>query len=327
MGAQEKTEEVLRSIHTLFSKAQPYDSRGQHVIVDKVALMNLLRELNTCMYEMQEEYELTEQSRDKASRETKKAGDDLIFEAQKRADDVYAGAIMYTDSALHDIQDIIQETNDQVYILMERMRDRLRNAKEDVRSNQTELKAQLTDMVDTQKYLRLIEEENRRIEKEKEKKKAGKKAINNNAGGKKAVIEPDPFEEEEPKVTAVMPEIRVNTAFLQEHGMHVGGEEEPEKRTEASPKAASPGKAAKTGEIDLAGIENSLNHALDTEESNGGIKTADERLKNLRTEDLDSEYFAWKGEEEDEDDDDKAESIMAGVLEDMKDQFKEIFKK
>ncbi len=54
-------------------------------------------------------------------------------------------------------------------------------------------------------------------------------------------------------------------------------------------------------------------------------KTADERLRNLRTEDLDGEYFAWKGEEED--DDDKAESIMAGVLEDMKDQFKEIFKK
>ena len=170
MGAQERTEEVLRSIHTLFSKAEPYDSDGQKVIVDKAVLMELLKELNTCMYEMQEEYELTEQSRDKASRKTKKEGEDMIFEAQKRADDVYAGAIMYTDNALHEIQDIIQETNDQVYVLMERMRDKLRNAKDNVRTNQTELKSQLSDMIDTQKYLRLIEEENTRKAKEEAKK-------------------------------------------------------------------------------------------------------------------------------------------------------------
>ena len=320
MGAQERTEEVLRSIHTLFSKAPAYDTTGQQVIVDKAVLMNLLKELNSCMYEMQEEYELTEQSRDKATRKTKKEGEDMIFEAQKRADDVYAGAIMYTDNALHDIQDIIQETNDQVYVLMERMRDRLRRAKEDVRSNQTELKSQLADMVDTQKYLRLIEEENERKAKEKARKEAKRQQIKNSPR-KETASEIDPLdEEEEPKVTAVMPEIRINTAFLEEHGMSVGGEEE-------EAEAPAPVKTD-NDDIDLKNIEANLNHVIDADgkEEDDGL-TAEERLKNIRPEDLDGEYFSWKEEEKDEDNEDRAESIMAGVLEDMKDQFKEIFKK
>ena len=46
MGAQDRTEKVLRDIHVLFSKAEPYNGSKKDVIVDKNQMMDLLKELN-----------------------------------------------------------------------------------------------------------------------------------------------------------------------------------------------------------------------------------------------------------------------------------------
>jgi hypothetical protein len=108
MGAQDRTEKVLRDMHVLFSKAQPYEGSTRNVIVDKRAMMDLLKELNECMYDMMEEHELTVKSRDKANREMQKQGDDIVFDATRKAEDIYAASIMYTDSALDCIQDLRQ---------------------------------------------------------------------------------------------------------------------------------------------------------------------------------------------------------------------------
>ena len=55
MGAQDRTEKVLRDMHVLFSKAQPYEGSTRNVIVNKNEMMDLLKELNACMYDMMEE--------------------------------------------------------------------------------------------------------------------------------------------------------------------------------------------------------------------------------------------------------------------------------
>lgn len=89
MGAREKTEIVLRKIHVFFSKAEPYNGSKRSVVVDKNEMMDLLKELNDCIYEMMDEYELTEQSRDKAERRQKKQADERVFEARKSAEDIY----------------------------------------------------------------------------------------------------------------------------------------------------------------------------------------------------------------------------------------------
>ncbi len=167
MGAQDRTEKVLRDMHVLFSKAQPYEGSTRNVIVDKNAMMDLLKELNGCMYDMMEEYELTVKSRDKANREMQKQGDDIVFDATRKAEDIYAASIMYTDNALESIQDVIKESEESVAKIYE---DALKKIKEEaraVKSNQLELKSHLNDLIDTQKYLRLIDEENMRILKEK----------------------------------------------------------------------------------------------------------------------------------------------------------------
>ena len=66
MGAQDNTEKVLRSLHVLLSKSEPYPKEPSKVIIDKQQVIDLLAELNTCIYQIMDEYELTIRSRDKA---------------------------------------------------------------------------------------------------------------------------------------------------------------------------------------------------------------------------------------------------------------------
>ncbi len=167
MGAQDRTEKVLREMHVQFSKAQPYQGSAKNVIVDKNAMMDLIKELNECMYEMMEEYELTVKSRDKANREMQKQGDDIVFDATRKAEDIYAASIMYTDNALDNIQDIIDKSQESVAKIYEDAIKKIKEEKRGVKTNQLELKSHLNDLIDTQKYLRLIDEENMRIKKAK----------------------------------------------------------------------------------------------------------------------------------------------------------------
>ena len=103
MSAADRTEKVLRDIHVLFSKAEPYNGSKRDVIVNKNEMMDLLKELNACMYDMIDEHELSQTKKDKANREMQKQGDDIIFAASRKAEDIYAASIMYTDNALNDI--------------------------------------------------------------------------------------------------------------------------------------------------------------------------------------------------------------------------------
>lgn len=167
MGAQDRTEKVLREMHVLFSKAEPYEGSSRNVIVDKNAMMALLKDLNDCMYDMMDEHELTVKSRDKANRQMQKQGDDIIFDATRKAEDIYAASIMYTDNTLGSIQDIISDAEDQIAKIYEETQKKIKEEKRVIKDNQIELKSHLNDLIDTQKYLRLIEDENARIAKEK----------------------------------------------------------------------------------------------------------------------------------------------------------------
>jgi len=211
MGAQDRTEKVLREMHVLFSKAQPYEGSTKNVIVDKNAMMDLLKELNECMYDMMEEHELTAKSRDKANRQMQKQGDDIVFDATRKAEDIYAASLMYTDNALDSIQEIINESQKSVAKVYE---DAIKKIKEEgraVKTNQLELKSHLNDLIDTQKYLRLIDEENMRILKEK------------------AEGSPEEFDAA-PKYSA--PEIRIDKDYFARAGLAVDELDQPNDQEE-----------------------------------------------------------------------------------------------
>lgn len=210
MSAQDKIENVLRDLHILLSKSEVYDKEKGLVVVNKKEMLGLFTDLNKCIYEMLDEYELTERGRDQAAREVRKKGDEIIADANKKAEDVYAASVLYTDEALKLVQDIMQEASDSIKEVYEKLETDLQKEKQRVRKDQSDLTGYLQDLKDTDEYLKLIEERNKKLAKEKQKEKEA---------------EPSAY-------AAVKPEIRINEEYFREHGLLLEEEEQPEEEKE-----------------------------------------------------------------------------------------------
>lgn len=206
MSTQDNIEKVLRSLHILLSKSEPYAKEPSKVIVDKQQMLDLLSQLNKSIYDVMEEYELTKQSRDRAEREFRKKGDGIVWDASRKAEDIYAASVMYTDEALSRVQDIMKESQKSIEDIYTELEKKLTEQEELVKKNQLELKSQLQDLVDTEKYLKLIEERNKEIQKEKEKGKS--------------------IEEKEPSIYANrQTEIKINQEYFDKMGISLEEEE------------------------------------------------------------------------------------------------------
>lgn len=215
MGAQDNTEKVLRALHVLLSKSEPYSKEPSKVIVDKQKVLDLLAELNTCIYQIMDEYELTQRSRDKAEREFHKQGDQIIWDASRKAEDVYAASVMYMDEALNRMQDIMKEADEKVAGIYKEMKEQMGKEEHRVKSNQLELKSQMQDLVDTEKYLKIIEERNREIEKEKNKGKPKQERTQSLYANRQT-------------------EIKINQEYLDKLGMSVEEETEQEEKADGT---------------------------------------------------------------------------------------------
>ncbi|MBQ1680672.1 MULTISPECIES: hypothetical protein [Agathobacter] len=213
MGAQDKIEKVLRDIHVLLSKSEPLPGHPGQVVITKQEVLDLLSELNTSIYGIMDEYEMTVRSRDKAEREFRKRGDEIIWDASRKAEDVYAASVMYSEEAIDHIQEIMEQATESMESIYKEMNARLLEEQKTVQSNKSELKAQLRDLRDTEKYLRLIEDRNEEILKEKRR------------NGKEAKQEASLYANRKT-------EIKVNTEVLEKLGLaetqeEAGEEEQP----------------------------------------------------------------------------------------------------
>lgn len=261
MGAQDNTEKVLRSLHVLLSKSEPYPKEPSKVIIDKQQVIDLLAELNTCIYQIMDEYELTIRSRDKAERDFHKKGDQIIWDASRKAEDIYAASVMYMDETLNRMQDIMQEADKKVGAIYQEIKEQMEKEEKTLRTNKSELKGQLQDLVDTEKYLKIIEERNREIEKEK--------------------MEGRPeYEQEKREEKAIyanrQTDIKINQEYLDKLGLSVPEEpvEEPEKVPE-EPEVQAP---------------------VMVEDDDEELKQLEAELRV----NLDADYFKWKDEQEEQ---------------------------
>lgn len=213
MSAQDNTEKILRSLHILLSKSEPYAKEPSKVIVDKQEMLDLLAQLNKAMYDIMDEYELTKQSRDRAEREFQKKGDEIVWNASRKAEDVYAASVMYTDEALNRVQEIMKEADTSIAQIYSKMNFELKEQEKLIKHNQLELKSTLQDLVDTEKYLKLIEERNREIRRQKENSK--------------------PIEEREKNIYANrQTEIKLNQEYFEKMGISMdNGEEQNEEKS------------------------------------------------------------------------------------------------
>lgn len=264
MSAQDQTEKVLRQLHVLLSKSEPYNREPTKVIVDKEQMLALLADLNTCIYGIMDEYELTQRSRDRAEREFRKQGDQIVWDASRKAEDIYAASVMYTDEALNRVLDIMHETTEKVGELYSTMAENLKEQERAVKSNQLELKSQLQDLVDTEKYLSLIEQRNKEIKKQKE---AGKPKERIGASEKSIYANRQS-------------EIKVNTEYLEKLGYSVDEEVEEETSEQAD-------------KLDIkVNIFDKKEKEKEDTQNTEDKKISKEEEEKLKAE-LDAEYFEW----------------------------------
>lgn len=201
MSVQDKMEQILKNIHLLFSASKPYDESGEWIIVEKAKVFEQLEQLNMAVYEMMDTYEMTNQKHQLAQRRCEKRGEEIIQKASNHADDIYAASIMYTDDAINRICHIMEDANDSVRKIFHGLNNEMERERERVRHNQLELTSQLQDFADTNKYIKLIEEINKKLERERiEEAQAQKEKRIQNEGK---------------SYSSVQPEIRVNEAYLE----------------------------------------------------------------------------------------------------------------
>ncbi len=266
MSAQDRTEQVLRKFHILFSKAEPLNGSARDVVVDKIEAMELLQELNDCMYEMLDESGLSKSRREKANREMQRQGDEIIFSATRKAEDVYAASIMYTDNALRQIQDVVAKTLTELDKIHDTAKQQLVEEKRAIKKNQLDLKTQLESLIDTQKYLSLIEEDRRQ---------QAKLAKDIDAGA-------DALEEEENIYAGRQTEIRINEEYFRQQGIELDSIDDLDAEDEY------------TEDSQDADTYESLEEVTEQAPSAASWPTVSEIQQSLMSNDLDAEYFEWQ---------------------------------
>lgn len=285
MSANDKAEKVLRELHILLTKSEPYTKEPSKVIVDKQQMLDLLSDLNKCLYDIQDEYELTEQSRGRAEREFRKKGDQIVWDASRKAEDIYAASVLYTDEALNRVWDIMKETHESVEKLYDEMSERLKEQERMVKTNQSELKSQLQDLTDTEKYLKLIEDRNREIQKQKE------------AGFPKEGVKSE-YSIYKNRQT----EVKVNVEYLQKLGLAEEPLDEEIEQSEAF-------EDANLEKLDTNLVNNEVSLKQDEE--------IDKELEAKLRADLDADYFNWKESNEPKEESNKGPGDLAEGIQKM----------
>ena len=121
-----------------------------------------------------------------------------------------------TDEALKRVLDIMQETNESVKKVFGQMEEKLEKERQYVTEDKSELKGHLQDLKDTDKYMGIIEERNKKIAKEKK--------------WKEEDTESSPY-------AAVKPEIKINRDYFEQ--LEEPEEEQPEEKTEKAARMQS----------------------------------------------------------------------------------------
>lgn len=218
MSTQDKIERILKQIHVSLSEGQTVSGNPDKVLVDKKEVLSILEQLNLAIYEMMDQYEVTSQSRELAQRRSEKKGQELIERVSRQTEDVYAASLIYTDDALNKVQQLMAEALSSSRKIWDQLSLEVEKEERRIKANQMELREQLQDFKDSNKYLSMIEECNRereKQEKEKENKTSDKKIQN----------------EEKHYAMKVKPEIKVNPAYFERRGIQP---EEPDEELEKS---------------------------------------------------------------------------------------------
>ncbi len=316
MNVQDKLERILREMHIMVSRGPTLENDSDFVLIHKKDMQRLLGGISQAVSEMMEQYEITEQSRNRAELEAEKHRMEIIRNANRQAEDIYAASVMYTDDALGRIQDIIEEAEKSAKEILHTLNRSMEEEKRLIRTNQLELKTQLEDMKDTAKYIKLIEERNREIAKAKNKKTNNEKERRyqrtedkdedfvpitpeikiNEEYFEKAGLTPEGLPKDMEEETGAeetgaeetayeKPVIKINEEYFEKAGIPY--EKEEEKDTEDKPEDKEETSKEET-------VDETPPKENDAENAEGPLEELTPEMEEKLKEELDMEYFEWR---------------------------------
>lgn len=162
---QEKLEQIMRQIYLMLSNCEESAYSSEDLIVPKKRIFQLLEELNYTVYDLMEQYEGTVASRERGLAEHERRMAQIKEEAKGRAEDTYAASLLYAREMFMDMR---KTTEQMCQNLRKEYNAALRNYEESLRylqENEESMVAQMNVMMDSKKYLRIIEQQNKEQEK------------------------------------------------------------------------------------------------------------------------------------------------------------------
>lgn len=164
---QEKLEQIMRQIYLMLSNCEESAYSSEDLIVPKKRIFQLLEELNYTVYDLMEQYEGTVTSRERALAEHERRMAQIKEEAKGRAEDTYAASLLYAREMFMDMK---KTTEDLCKNLRKEYNAALHSYEESMKflqENEDSMVAQMNLMMDSKKYLRIIEQQNKEQEKQK----------------------------------------------------------------------------------------------------------------------------------------------------------------
>lgn len=181
MSTQDKFERILKQIHVMLAEGDTVSGNPDKIIVDKSEVFSVLEQLNLTVNEMMDEYEVTKQSRELAERRSEKKGEEMVDRVSKKADDIYAASLIYTEDALNKVYRLMEDAMASSQKIWKQTVQEMEKEQHKVKEDQLELREQLQDFKDSNKYMTILEECNREREKQEKDANAPEKKIQNEA--------------------------------------------------------------------------------------------------------------------------------------------------
>lgn len=154
----EKLEQTMKKIHIYLANCKESAYSTEDIIVSKKRILGLLEELNYAVYEAMEEYEATKAARDRGQIAAERMATEIKEEAMKRAEDVYASSLLYTQESISDIRMALEYTMMKTKTEYENLIQNYEDRMQFLEQNSQEIVSQLSMMAEAKTYLHMIEE-------------------------------------------------------------------------------------------------------------------------------------------------------------------------
>jgi hypothetical protein len=164
----ETIEEAMKRLYTFFAKCDPSEGNADKVIVPKKQLRHLVDDLNTAVMNAAEAFEQTQLSRERALRALETEKEERGANIKQQIEDMMAGALLYTNEVMTDLELIVLDAQKKLHADYVALAEQLEAKIQTLRSNKDQLKHEFTDLGQTEKYNKIIEDFNKNTERELE---------------------------------------------------------------------------------------------------------------------------------------------------------------